>query len=112
MVSNVIDEPEDDSKAEIETVKSWQERFLCSNAEASRHIIQHREDLTRVKVSDEHWKMIRSENEAEGYDREAYNYSMTLGKGNVPLATMPPESQKPFTFLLKLEGPMATALKV
>jgi hypothetical protein len=108
MAANVVGEPDTDFKPEIETIKRWQRLFHYSHAEAMEHINNHRGDLSRARISEEHWEMVRSIKEPKGYDREAYEYSMTLKK---PHVTGRLEGQ-PSEFLLKLEGPLRSAAKV
>jgi hypothetical protein len=53
-----------------------------------------------------------AERAAEGYDREAYGYSAEFGRVKKPLAMGLPEARKAFTYLLKLEELLVTAVKV
>jgi hypothetical protein len=38
-------------------------------------------------VSDEHWALVREENETKGYDREAYEYEVEIGRRSNPAST-------------------------
>src|SRR5579862_6120003 len=96
MAANIVDE------LESETIEKWQRLFHYTQAEATEHIKNHRGNLSRVRISDEHWEIVRSEEETRGYDREAYEYFMNLGKIKKPLATRSSESREPSTFLLRL----------
>ncbi|KAI9872561.1 MAG: hypothetical protein M1830_001479 [Pleopsidium flavum] len=49
------------------TIQRWQQLFGCSSRpEAVELLERHRNDLTRTRVSDEHWDIVRTEKEAEG----------------------------------------------
>ena len=87
----------------------WQRLFGLSLPEAVERIEQHRNDLARARVSDELWDLHSFEMEAKGYDREAYEYSFTLGSCPKPgqFTTTPASSLT--EYVVKLEGPFATA---
>lgn len=78
MAVNVVDEPDSDAEPEIKTIKRWQDLFQYTYKEASDRIKDHHSNLSLAKVSDEHWEIVRSKKEAEGYDRDAYEYAMFL----------------------------------
>jgi sulfur relay (sulfurtransferase) DsrC/TusE family protein len=87
--------------------------FSSIYAEATKHIKQHRANLSRTNVSNEHWEIVRHEKEAKGFNREAYEYSITPGKRiKKTLAAGLSPSHESSTFLLKLEGPLETAVSV
>jgi Gamma-glutamyl cyclotransferase, AIG2-like len=112
MAVNVVDAPDTDPEPDADTIKRWQLLFHYTQVNATEHIKNHRNDLSRAKVSDEHWKMVRTEQEAQGYDREAYEYSAGARKVGKPRTTAPSQHQKLSTYLLKLEGPLDIATKV
>jgi hypothetical protein len=115
MATSVVHEPGTDAEPKNETVKRWQRLFQYSFTEATECIKRHQRNLSRARVSDEHWEMVRAEKEAEGYDRDAYEYAMALGveKPAVgPRRSGLSERQKRSKFLLKLEGPLDTASRV
>src|SRR5271154_5944937 len=74
----------DDSNAGLElklpnsVIIRWQQLFCYTRAEAISRIEQHRSNLSRERVSDEHWEMVRCAKEADGYDREAYEHEIEL----------------------------------
>lgn len=117
---NVVNGLETDAEPDNETIKRWERLFHYSSTEAAERIKRHRNNLSRVNVSYEHWEIVRAEKEAEGYDREAYEYALTLASklaapSSPPVATAaadPSESQKGSKFILELEGPLNTANKV
>jgi hypothetical protein len=50
----------------------WQKLFGYTRREAFDLIKAHRADLTRTRISDEHWELVREEQEGRGGDRETY----------------------------------------
>jgi hypothetical protein len=59
-------------------IKRWVTLFKYNYLEAEHLIIAHRSDITRTPISDEHWSLVALELERLGYDREAYEHSLTL----------------------------------
>ncbi|EXJ93720.1 hypothetical protein A1O1_02113 [Capronia coronata CBS 617.96] len=55
----------------------WQRLFGYTHSEAVGHIEEHRNNYPRGRIQDDVWMTVRSRKEAEGYDREAYEYSLT-----------------------------------
>jgi hypothetical protein len=43
-------------------------------------ILFHHLTVTRERITDDHWTLIKDEKEALGYDREAYEHSLQLPK--------------------------------
>jgi hypothetical protein len=43
-------------------------------------ILSHHLTVTRERITDDHWTLIKDEKEALGYDREAYEHSLQLPK--------------------------------
>lgn len=70
--------------------------------------------VTRERISDDHWNMIKDEKEAFGYDREAYEHSLQLPKvfkgqsATIPTAGADGEMM----FLFRLGGLLDTSEKV
>ncbi|KAI1737151.1 hypothetical protein F4680DRAFT_460673 [Xylaria scruposa] len=91
------DEPDDGD------VKRWQSLFGLSHPQALKEIRDHRSDLSRPRVFESHWEMVRSEKEAEGFDKETYEYfsRMKTSKPSAGLTTIQNR-----TYLLKLESLM------
>ncbi|KIW39798.1 uncharacterized protein PV06_08382 [Exophiala oligosperma] len=58
-------------------VERWQKLFGFTISEARAALETYRRDLFRTKISDELWDTVGSDKQAEGYDREAYEYSLT-----------------------------------
>ncbi|KIW68924.1 hypothetical protein PV04_04836 [Phialophora macrospora] len=93
-----------------EDVTRWQHLFGFNEAEARRHIEDHRKDYVRTRVSDELWATIRLAKEAEGFDREAYEYSLSHQRC---LPRVPrPQQNTSGTYILRLEGPLDTAERI
>ena len=61
-----------------ETIFKWKRLFGYTHMEAVNLISQQRADLTRERITDAHWDLVRQEKEAAGYDREAYEHSLHL----------------------------------
>jgi len=38
----------------------------------------HRRQQRRERITDDHWELVRTEKEALGYDREAYEHNLSL----------------------------------
>jgi hypothetical protein len=96
MAANVVDDPTSDPDSEPDVSTRWQPLFSYTLTEARERVKTHRSNLSLERVSDAHWDIVRSAREAEGYDREAYEYSLSLGKGAgvSPQATnMPPTTE-------------------
>lgn len=120
MAFNAADEQGSDSTQEPSAaqISRWQRLFSCPYSDAADRIKHLRSDLSRIRVSDEHWEMVRHQREAEGYDREAYEHEIQLGgkmlckssyiQGQVLKASAPRAS----AFLVILEGPLDTPVKV
>ena len=120
MAFNAADEQGTDSIPEpsVAQISRWQRLFDCSQSDAADHIKHLRSDLSRIRVSDEHWEMVRQQKEAEGYDREAYEYEIQLG-GKMLLRTsyihgqaLKTSAPQASAFLIILEGPLDTPMKV
>ncbi|KAK5119169.1 hypothetical protein LTR85_007783 [Meristemomyces frigidus] len=98
------------------TMARWQHLFHISQDEAIDRIMDHRNNLTRTRVSDAHWDTVRSEKGAEGYDREAYEYELELQRKKALLPDTVPavksEADDSVTYLVELSGPLDTPEKV
>ncbi|KAF2122117.1 hypothetical protein BDV96DRAFT_594043 [Lophiotrema nucula] len=68
-----------DESPKPDAIARWQKLFNYNPMEASSIITAQRADLTRPRITDEHWDLVRAEKEAVGYDREAYEHSLQLG---------------------------------
>jgi hypothetical protein len=69
------------------TIARWHRLFGISEDDAIDLIMAHRNNLTRIRISNDHWEAIRSTQEVIGYDREAYEYELELQKRKANLPT-------------------------
>jgi hypothetical protein len=99
------------AEPDIETIERWQKLFCFSVAEATQRIKAFRADFTRLTISDEHWKTIRKHQD-KGFDREAYEYSLSHMQHNRKKQVTSPSSRNDAHYLLRLEGPLDTVEKV
>jgi hypothetical protein len=84
MALNAADHTYDEAQAPSEeTVIRWVKLFGYSHAGAVKTIKQHRENISRKRVSNEHWAIEREEKEAQGYDREAYEHELEISARRV-----------------------------
>lgn len=96
-----------------ETIARWHTIFKLSEDEAINRIQEHRNNLTRTRISDEHWELIRSEKEPQGYDREAYEYELELEKKKAALPDLLSAAEdSTVTYLVELKGPLDEPEKV
>lgn len=92
-----------DEKPTAEEVTRWQKLFGYAEAEAEGQIKAQRLDLNRKKITDDQWRLIQVEKEAEGYDREVYEHKLQLLMTD---ASQPAVSDDTDTFIFKLGGPL------
>jgi hypothetical protein len=80
--------------------------------EWSSGIEKQKSDLTRQRISDEHWEIIRADLEARGYNRSAYEHELAAGgkraTPGAPSKAKVSASQARATYIIKLEGPLST----
>ena len=62
-----------------EQLNRWQTLFSYTRREAFNLIKAQRSDVTRTRISDEHWLLVRDERMKMGHDRETYEHSLQLG---------------------------------
>lgn len=99
------------------TIARWKKLFNLNEDAAIDRIMEHRNDLTRARVSASHWESVRSYSESHGYDREAYEYELGLLKTK---AAMPLETADSgvngeddvLSYLVELSAPLDSAEKV
>ncbi|OAL23213.1 hypothetical protein AYO20_11025 [Fonsecaea nubica] len=108
MALNVSDVRED-TTSEADVAR-WQRLFGFGRPEATRRIEEYRSDYSRTRISDDLWDTVKSRKEAEGYDREAYEYSLK----NRPQAHTPTPSAATVsgTFIVQLMEPLGSAEKI
>lgn len=113
MAINAANDDDEEFEPSEEEILRWQALFAYSYAEAVEQIKNQRSDYTRYRVSDEHWALIRSELEPEGFSREAHEHWMKLGRPSAsdlagPNPTATPPSQANASYLILLEGILNT----
>lgn len=105
--------PEDDTPPEpiSTTISRWNNLFKIPGDDAIDRIMEHRNNLTRTRISDEHWEAVRTSKESQGYDREAYEYELELQKRKANMGNIVPveeETESRVTYLVELSGPLET----
>ncbi|KAK3677552.1 hypothetical protein LTR78_002402 [Recurvomyces mirabilis] len=94
------------------TMARWQKLFKLEPDDAVERIMEHRQDLTRMRMSDDHWETVRNEAESHGHDRESYEYELELQKKRALLPDLMSVAGGPaddrMTYLVELSGPLAT----
>lgn len=74
MEANAIDSCEYEP-SEVDT-KRWQALFSMTHEDAQHNLKTYRENLDRRRISDELWLDMKASKEAQGFDREAYEYDL------------------------------------
>ncbi|KAI0545604.1 hypothetical protein F4679DRAFT_599344 [Xylaria curta] len=97
------DEPHSDD------IKRWQSLFGLSYSQALKEIQDHRSDLSRARVSDSHWDIVRAKKEAEGFNKEAYEYAISF---RAPKSSATQTTDHNQSYLLRLEGPINNVTRV
>jgi hypothetical protein len=93
------------------TISRWNRLFRIPGDDAIDMIMEHRNNLTRMRISDEHWEAVRTGKESQGYDREAYEYELGLQKRKANLSNFVPvddEAESLVTYLVELSGPLGS----
>lgn len=103
--------PEDGTTPEpiSTTIARWNRLFKIPGDDAVDVIMEHRNNLTRTRISDEHWEAVRTGKESQGYDREAYEYELDLQKRKANMGNIVPvddEAESLVTYLVELSGPL------
>ncbi|KAI0517579.1 hypothetical protein F5B22DRAFT_654799 [Xylaria bambusicola] len=108
LAAAVVQQSEQPDEPDHNDIKQWQSLFGLTYAQSLQEIQAHRSNLSRTRVSDSHWEIVRAEKEAQGFSREAYEYSAT-SKATKPSATRVTHAASNQSYLLKLEGPLGSA---
>ncbi|TAQ87655.1 hypothetical protein B7494_g4038 [Chlorociboria aeruginascens] len=106
---------EPESQASPSDIARWQHLFSYSYDQAKQLIEQQMDDYVRARVSDEHWDMVRHDWEARGYDRQAFEHELSIGRNSTVITGVSSKisaSQARTHYLLKLEGSLNTAEKI
>ncbi|KAF8848708.1 hypothetical protein BDZ45DRAFT_718552 [Acephala macrosclerotiorum] len=110
MALNVAEEPSEPETPSEETIHQWQKLFGYTYADASSYIERHRNDLSRKRITDEHWEMVRTKLEKQGYDREAYEHELSRGRQPVVTSKNLEKKMDNGRYLVKLVGPVTSGL--
>lgn len=123
MAINVADETTFDSDADntgaisVETIDRWQALFAFTENEAIDNITNHRADIARSRVSDEHWSIVC--HEKPGRDKESYEFEINQLRTEKRAAPSSASDLANFmedpvsiTYLLKLGGALNTPKEV
>ena len=90
-------------------LRRWKDLFDMDPNQAENCIREHRANLTRYRISDDHWDMIRSEMTSQGHDKESFEFSLRQYRQRKP--AVPDKSPENAEYLLKLEAPLDCATK-
>ena len=113
MAVNVADDKDVDFEPPGEELTRWQALFAYSYPEAVEQIQTQKRDYSRYRVSDDHWDLVRSEKEAQGYSRDAYEHWIKQnGQSAFHRSESEPidasVSRANSAYLIKLEGILST----
>ncbi|PSN68250.1 hypothetical protein BS50DRAFT_491469 [Corynespora cassiicola Philippines] len=100
-------------------VERWGKIFNLTDTQAKGAIEAFLNDLSRLKISEEHWSEVREEMESHGHDKESYAYLLSkqqkrhsITKTTTEEETNTSKAETRKKFLFKLEYPLETAAKV
>ncbi|CZR66905.1 uncharacterized protein PAC_16806 [Phialocephala subalpina] len=110
MALNVAEEPAETDAPSEETIHRWQTLFGYSYSDAVDKIEIHRSDISRKRITDEHWAMVRTKLESQGYDREAYEHELSRGRQPVIASKNQTKAVGNGRYLVKVEGPVTPEL--
>lgn len=117
MAANVPAEFGVESKPDEDEIARWQKIFGYTYSEALEQITNQRNDYSRCKVSDDLWDLVKSQMEAQGYSREAYEHELKIGdrastSHDQRVTTSISTSQASATYLVLLKGVLKTPEKI
>ena len=108
-----------DSEPSQDEVGRWQSLFKYTYDEAIRvqHMEEQKNDFARNRVSDEHWMMVKSKKESQGYSRDAYEHWISLTANSSRCLSSHPEPtgstvQAQSSYLIRMEGVLSTAKSI
>ena len=112
MAVNATDECDVDLEPSEEEITRWQTLFAHSYSEAVEQIKDQKSDYSRYRVSNDHWDLVRSQKEAQGYCREAYEHWIEKGGQSATSHSEPGLltllSRPECSYLILLEGILST----
>lgn len=110
-MANNLSSRTDDSISDTD-ISRWQTLFAYTRTEAIGRIEDYRNDFSRTRLPDELWDRVRQQKESEGYDREAYEYSVTRFRQSQKPSSHSYSSPSPGTFIVQLAGPLTSPLTI
>lgn len=122
MATNIEDGCDTEYRPAEDEIARWQSLFSYSYSEAAEQIIRHKNDISRSRVPDELWNLVRSEKEVQGYSREAFEHELSSRHHHTPTHPQPSSSSTSIsasqpdstttTYLVLLFGPFTTAQRI
>lgn len=117
MAINVADECGVDFEPDELEIARWQKLFAYAHSEAVEQIANQQNDYLRSKVPDDLWTLVKSQKEAQGYSRQAYEHEIKAG--GRPTGSHDQRATARFcasdagpTYLILLEGVLSTPEKI
>ena len=114
MAVNAVDDDSAKFEPSEDEIQRWQILFAYSYSEAIEQIKDQKGDYSRRRVSDEHWDLVRSEKEAQGFSRDSYEHWMKMGgqstysHGERKRVDTPASQTNSSPYLILLEGRLST----
>ena len=116
MAVNAADDCDVESEPSEAEIQRWQTLFAYSYSEAVEQIKNQKSDYSRYRVSNDHWDLVRSQKEAQGYSRDAYEHwiktrcQSALSSHGAPkhIDISSSSSQAHSSYLILLEGILST----
>ena len=110
--ASASDALESESFPTEEQLGRWQKLFSYSRREALNLIKAQRSDVTRTRITDAHWSLVRDERMKMGHDRETYEHSLQLGNVLKSQSATIPGADGRNAFLFRLGGMLGSKEKV
>ncbi|EXJ94209.1 hypothetical protein A1O1_02602 [Capronia coronata CBS 617.96] len=101
--SMAMNAAEEDNISNVDRERS-QKLFGFTHSEALSALERYRRDVSRIRVANELWVAVKSEKQAEGHDRESYEYSLMRPQKRDSCR----EYDERGRFILQLAGPLTT----
>lgn len=113
MAVNAADECNVEFEPSEGEITRWQTLFAYQYSEAVEQIKNQKSDYARYRVSNDHWNLVRSQKEAQGYSREAYEHWVATAGQSAPSHHEPKPiidsaSRSQSSYLILLEGILNT----
>ena len=79
MAINAVEDDIVEFEPSEDEIQRWQTLFAYTYSEAVEQIKNQKGDYSRRRIPDDHWDLIRTEKEAQGFSRDAYEQWMKMG---------------------------------